>query len=60
MTLYDFQLAERMNRDFKITAKEFRLFPFLRRESWASFFIFMGAYLVIMQLTSIIVTLNHY
>lgn len=60
VTLYDFQLAERMNRDFKITAKEFRLFPFLRRESWASFFIFMGAYLVIMQLTSIIVTLNHY
>ena len=29
VTLYDFQLAERMNKGFKISLKNFKLYPFL-------------------------------
>ena len=52
VTLYDFQLAQRMNRDFKITEKEFRQFPFLSRTTWASVFVFLGSYAVIAYVVS--------
>ena len=44
VTLYDFQLAEAMNKSFKITAKEFRMFPQIKKTTTSSFLIFFGAF----------------
>jgi len=60
VTLYDFQLAERMNKDFKITAKEFKLYPLLSRSAWASILIFVASYFIIQQLLSFWITFNFY
>jgi hypothetical protein len=49
VTLYDFQLAERMNQDFKVAAKQFKMFPVFSRSTWASILISFGAYLLIAQ-----------
>jgi len=53
VTLYDFQLAERMNKDFKITAKNFKMFPFLSRSAWASVLIFFGSYFILLQMIGV-------
>lgn len=55
VTLYDFQLAERMNKDYKISAREFKMFPWLSRQTWASVLIFFGAYFVLVQLVGVFV-----
>lgn len=48
VTLFDFELAEQMNRDYKITTKTFRLYPFMSNRQWSSILIFVGTYLFIM------------
>ena len=36
-TLFDFQLAEKMNKDYHITIKEFKKYPYFSSASWTSF-----------------------
>ncbi len=60
MTLYDFQLAQRMNQDFKITEKEFRQFPFLSRTTWASLFVFLGSYALLATVVGFLIAWYNY
>lgn len=41
MTLFDFQLAEQMNKEFQITNKWFSKYPILTSKSWSSIKIFI-------------------
>ena len=47
VTLFDFQLAEQMNKDYKITSRTFRPYPYLSNSQWSSILIFLGLYLFI-------------
>lgn len=47
VTLYDFQLAERMNKDYQIAAKNFKMFPYFQSNTWSSIFVALGTFFVI-------------
>jgi pterin-4a-carbinolamine dehydratase len=44
-TLLDFQLAEAMNKAYKITLKEHNMFPYISEKTWASFKIWFTVFL---------------
>ncbi len=46
VTLYDFQLAEEMNKAFKITQKEFTMHPFTNPKSWSTLRIFTSTFFI--------------
>ena len=46
VTLYDFQLAEQMNASYKISQKEFNMYPKISARTWATWKILLSAYLI--------------
>ena len=47
VTLFDFQLAEHMNQQFKITQRWFSKYPLISSRSWTSFKIFLGCFVLV-------------
>lgn len=46
VTLFDFELAEKMNGQYKITLKTFRMYPIIDDKTWASVKIFVAAFIL--------------
>lgn len=44
-TLFDFELAEHMNEQAKISLKEFRMYPYINDKQWTSIKIFLLAFI---------------
>jgi len=44
VTLFDFELAEQMNVNYKIAKKSFNMFPRISDKTWSSLLIFFGMY----------------
>jgi pterin-4a-carbinolamine dehydratase len=47
VTLFDFQLAEHMNKQYKVTQKWFSEYPLVSSSSWTSFKIFLVSFVLI-------------
>lgn len=47
VTLFDFQLAEQMNKDFKITSKQHKMYPRMSAYQRYSILIFLGGFTLI-------------
>ena len=44
VTLFDFELAEEMNKQYALTKHDFRLYPLFSQKSWGSFVVALMAY----------------
>jgi hypothetical protein len=47
VTLFDFQLAEHMNQQYKVTQRWFTQYPLISSKSWTSFKIFLAGFVLI-------------
>jgi hypothetical protein len=59
VTLFDFELAESMNANYKIAQKSFTPYPFITDRAWSSVLIFIGFYVVSVITLSFFANIGH-
>ena len=44
VTLFDFELAEHMNKQYALAQHDFKLYPLFSQKAWGSFLVFLIGY----------------